>query len=220
VDGQLMADERSESDEEHKRKLEQFLWLAKDAYDRESDLFEKLREAAYCHQHPNLDPSLTRWTGATNACKAVAQFLEKSGQSPELAAVFLEMAEGFKDMQRGIVPPIFSLVAEPLKRDRSSHRKFQHAWAAAILEFAIEGGEGEEQAANRIARSAQNWAALREQNVTGTTIVNWRKHIKCGSPKERSRFEGICKGLRSEPDCGKRKIEEVLAEGPPGSVKS
>jgi hypothetical protein len=135
-----MADEPEETEEEQKLSLEHFLWVAKDAYECESALFEKLREAAYCHQHPDLDPRLTRWTGAAMACRAVAQFVFQSNQSPELASVFMEMVEGFKDMEKGVVPPIFSKASEPLDRDRSSHRKFQKAWTAAILEISWRAG--------------------------------------------------------------------------------
>jgi hypothetical protein len=186
----------------------------------QKQLFELLRQASWVHQNPHENPAGTRWTGAIMACHAVARFIYDAGASSELAVTLLEMKEGFKDLERGTVPPIFSLNPEPLIRDRSSHRKFHHDWAAAILEMAIDGGEGEEEAATRIARSVNEWPALRNQQVTATTLINWRKTIKGGSLEERQSFKGICKALRSEPDGGKAEIERTLAEGPRGMQKS
>jgi hypothetical protein len=186
----------------------------------QKQLFELLRQASWVHQNPHENPAGTRLTGAIMACHAVTRFIYDAGASSELAVTLLEMKEGFKDLERGTVPPIFSLNPEPLIRDRSSHRKFHHDWAAAILEMAIDGSEGEEEAATRIARSVNEWPALRNQQVTATTLINWRKTIKGGSLEERQSFKGICKALRSEPDGGKAEIERTLAEGPRGMQKS
>jgi hypothetical protein len=186
----------------------------------QEQLFELLRQASWVHQNPHEYPAGTRWTGAIMACHAVAGFIYDAGASLELAVTLLEMKEGFKDLERGTVPPIFSLKPEPLKRDRSTHRKFNHMWAAAILEIAMKGGEGEEEAATRIARSVNEWPAFGTQVITETTIINWRKAIKGGSMKERAPFTAICEGLRSEPDGGKAEIERALAEGPRGMQKS
>jgi hypothetical protein len=119
---------------------------------RVRQLHERLRGAAFVHEDPHEYHKGTRWSGAIFACHAVAQFIHDSGWDPCLAAVFLEMTEGFKDLERAITPPIFSTIKEPLKRDRSSHRKFCQTWAAVLLEIAMQEGEEEEQAAARIAR--------------------------------------------------------------------
>ena len=198
-----MADERALTQNARVRKLK-----------------EMLREAAYVHEHPEINPAGSRWSGAILTCAAVAKFVHDSQWPFELAIVFSEMAEGFKDLERRITPPIFSLNPEPLKRDRSSHRKFHHDWAAAILEMAIDGGEGEEKAATRIARQVNEWPALRNQEVTATTLINWRKTIRGRSSEDRKPFEEICKALRSEPDGGKAEIERTLAEGPRRMQKS
>ncbi len=182
-------------------------------------LFEQLREASWMHQHPDVHPQITRWTGAIMACHAVAQFIRDAGRAPELAAPLMEMMKGFKDLERGITPPIFSVNSEPLKRDRSSHRKFNQMWAAAIMEISMGGDEGEKVAANRIARSVSKWFVFQNQEVTGTTITNWRKAIKCGSLEERKPFEAICAELRAGPDA-ETTIKKVLDEGPPGMAKS
>ena len=84
-------------------------------------LFELLRQASWVHQYPDQHPNGSRWTGAIIACHAVSQFIHDAGWSPELAVPLLAMQEGFRDLERGITPPIFSLNSEPLKRDRSLH---------------------------------------------------------------------------------------------------
>jgi hypothetical protein len=86
-----------------------------------------------------------------------------------------------------------------LKRDRSSQRKYQQACAAAVLEFNIDNGEGEKEAATRIARSVSKWHVFQTSKETSTTIINWRKAIKGGSQKQLKPFEGICEKLRSAP---------------------
>jgi len=182
-------------------------------------LFEALREAAWVHEKPDQNPNGTRWTGAIMACHSVAQFLYSSGVDPALAASLLELKAGLMDLEQGNTPPIFSLKSEPLKRDRSSHRKFHHAWAAAILELAMKSGEEEILAADRIARSVSKWHALSMQGVTGTTVVNWRKSIKGGSKEERRQFEAICTELEKDPIAMER-IHSVLKNGPPGISKS
>jgi hypothetical protein len=182
----------------------------------QKQLFELLRQASWVHQNPHEYPAGTRWTGAIMACHAVARFIYDAGASSELAVTLLEMKEDFKDLERGTVPPIFSLNSEPLKRDRSSHRKFNQMWAAAILEIAMDGGEEEKRAAGRIARSV---AAFGTQVITETTIINWRKAIKGYSLEDRKPFGRICRALRSEPDGGKAEIERALAEGPRGMQK-
>lgn len=182
-------------------------------------LFELLRQAAWVHENPGQNPQGTRWTGAIMGCHAIAQFIHNSGLSPALAAPFLEIMEGFKDLERGIVPPIFSLNPDTSKRNRSSRRDFVQSWAAAILELDIEEGKGEKESAERIAQSACKWTDFKNQNVTRSTIMNCRKQIKSGSREERGGFESICNALRNDPYREKR-IKEVLANGPPGLSKS
>jgi hypothetical protein len=166
------------------------------------ELHEKLREAAFVREYPHEYPKGTRWSGAIFACHAMARFIHDSGWDPRLAAVFLEIKEGFKDLERGTKPPIFSTVTEPLKRDRSLHRKFCQTWAAVLLEMAMQEGEEEKQAAARIARSIRKWPALRTQGPTETTLINWRKQIKCGSSEERKVFDHICEALQKQHDGG------------------
>jgi hypothetical protein len=75
---------------------------------------EKLLEAAFAHKYARKNPKGTRWSGAISACQAVAQFIHGSSWDPRLATVLMEIREGFRDLERGIVPPILSTSREPL----------------------------------------------------------------------------------------------------------
>jgi hypothetical protein len=200
---------------------ESFLLRAQFMRELEIRLFERLREASWIHQNPDHNSGGTRWSGVILACHAVAQFIHDSGLDPELGAPLMEVMEGFKDLERGIVAPIFSLEHEPLERDRSTHRKFQQAWAAAILEIFVETGEAERASAEKIARDVSRWLAFSNQEVTADTVMNWRKGAKGeeASSFRRKSFDSICKALREHRERDSM-IKSVLADGPPGLRKS
>ena len=170
-----------------------------------------------------------RWTGAQSACAAVAQFIfqHSGGRRPDLAAPFLAMVEGFKDLKDGKDPEIFSRKASPQKRARS--REFAHLkrWTAAILEILMEYSvanvaadvpKGETQIAAYIARHASRWNSFSGAELSATKVMNYRKAEKASDVEKRRLFEAICDALRCEPD--QTFLRRVLAKGPPGIPKS
>jgi len=117
------------------------------------------------------------------ACQAVARFNYQRGGGAELAAPFLQIAEAFKDLDRGGNPRLFSKKTVPQKeRERSPERKQIHMLAAAALEVAIRltprgssrWGEDSKRKANvadRIARYVNEWPGMSSQQVKGRTVI-------------------------------------------------
>jgi hypothetical protein len=181
-------------------------------------LLERLRVAAWLHEHPDEIPKATRWTGAILSLSALGKFVHDSDGAPELWSPLAQIIEGFKDLERGIVAPIFNPVGDPLERDKSSQRKWHHLWAAVLLELAVEQGKNRQQAAKRIAEYVNKWAALKNQMISGDTIIYWRKKLKESSKDERVEFDRLCKSLRDDPN-RESTLKRVLREGPPGLPK-
>jgi hypothetical protein len=98
----------------------------------EREFADNLRAAAYIFQTTKNG----RFQGSILACAAVARFIKRRGGPAEYAAPFMQIAEAFKDLERGGRPRLFSKKTVPDKekerspeRTRSRHaRSSDEAW--------------------------------------------------------------------------------------------
>jgi hypothetical protein len=84
--------------------------------------------------------------------------------------------------------------------------------AAMALEVCVELGDETNITADRIARKVNHWPSMSAQDLTGNTIIAWRKKQRHSSNKD---FAGLVAITLAEPD-PRRAIEELLSNGPPG----
>jgi hypothetical protein len=193
----------------------------------ERELAETLREAAYIFEKLNNG----RFQGAIIACRAVARFIHRRRGAAELAGPFLAIAEAFRDLERGGKPKLFSKKTVPEKqRERSPERKHIQRLAAAALEVLVKltpkgsniwGDHTNKRmtAADRIARHVNKWPGMRAQDVTGTTVINWRNQQHGLTGPERKTFDSIVENMLAQPN-PQQTVEELLRHGPPGLWKS
>ena len=184
---------------------------------------EKLREAAYIFEKLKNG----RFQGAIIACRAVARFIYRRGGAAELAGPFLAIAEAFRELERGGKPKLFSKKTVPEKeKERSPERKHIQKLAAAALEVLVkltpEGSKiwGEhtgkrKTAADRIARHVNKWPGMKAQDVTGTTVINWRNQQHRLTGLERRTFDSIVENMLAQPN-PQQTVEDLLRHGPPG----
>jgi hypothetical protein len=86
----------------------------------EQEFLETLRQAAFIFEKEKNG----RFRGSILACRAVARFIHQKGGAAELAGPFLQIAEAFKELERGVKPKLFSKKSVPEKeRERSPERK-------------------------------------------------------------------------------------------------
>lgn|SRR5262249_42418940 len=193
----------------------------------ERELAEKLREAAYIFEKIKNG----RFQGAIVACSAVARFIYLRGGAAELAGPFLAIAAAFNDLERGGKPKLFSkkTVLEK-QRERSPERKHIQRLAAAALEVLVkltpkgsniwaEDTSKRISAADRIARHVNKWPGMKAQDVTGTTVINWRNQQHRLTGPERKTFDSIVENMLAQPN-PKQTVEELLRNGPPGLWRS
>src|SRR3974390_2149344 len=148
----------------------------------EQKFAETLRQAAFIFEKEKNG----RFQGSILACAAVAQFIHERGGGAELAAPFLQIAESFKELDRGGKPKLFSKKSDPEKeRERSPERKHIQMLAAAALEAMLKltpsnSDIGDEvtsrrnAAADIVARHVNKWPGMGTQQVTGRTVIAWR----------------------------------------------
>jgi hypothetical protein len=156
--------------------------------------------------------------GARLACQAVARFIAVRHENPELAAPLLAVHQALLDFDRGVQTEL--LATEPSERSRSGLKAHLKRVASACLEVLVKNGEGLEIAARRVARAVAKWPNIGEQQITGTTIENWREAERGRPPgNARNHFDKLCEHILSLDD-PKAEIERLLRDGPPDAPKS
>lgn len=157
--------------------------------------------------------------GIATACHAVARFIAVTHQPPLLAAPLLALRAAILDLERGVSNPIIDIGAVQGRRSRSSLKKHAIAVAAVCLEVLVELGDPLEEAASRVARQASNWRVMGDQEVTGTTLKNWRNQARGAPAAERAAFDIMRKDLLACSDT-RGEIDRLLRSGPPGMPKT
>jgi hypothetical protein len=193
----------------------------------EREFLETLRQAAYVFEKEKNG----RFLGSILACRAVARFIYRRGCSAELAGPFLQIAEAFKELDRGGKPRLFSKKSALAKeRERSPERRHIHRVAAALLEILVrlsprsanilaENPKARDSAAKRIARHVGKWPGMQKQEVTGSTVIAWRNQQRALSKNERKPFDDMVNATLAEPE-PREAVERVLRKGPPGLFQS
>lgn len=157
--------------------------------------------------------------GAIGACASVARFISRRWEDPELASIFLTIAESIVDLGQGRSPPLLTAGEFGRKRPRSSAIDHLRMMAAALLEARVELGDPLEVAAADIARKCRLWPGFTSDRVSTHTVKNWRSSWRAKSEVERRQFGGVVSYLLgSEKPRGE--IENLLKNGPPGTPKS
>ncbi len=156
--------------------------------------------------------------GVRLACQAAARFIAVRHENPELAVPFLAIYQALLDFDRGVQTEL--LATEPLQRSRSGQKAHLKRVASACLEVLVKKREPLKVAARRVARAVTKWPNIGEQQITATTIENWREAERRQPPgDERSHFDKLCKHILSR-DNPKAEIERLLRDGPPDAPKS
>jgi hypothetical protein len=157
--------------------------------------------------------------GIRIACRAVVQFIMVRHENPELAAPLMALGSALIDVEKGIKSPILYPEASDGSRSRSSLKKHLITVASVCLEVLVERGDRLDEAATIVARRVANWPSLGDQNVTASTIRNWRDQQRALPVEERKSFDRMKRDLLSRPEA-RRELEALLRNGPPGIPKS
>jgi hypothetical protein len=178
----------------------------------EAEFAEQLRLAAYVFETEKNG----RFKGSILACLAVVEFIRRRGGGAELAGPFVAIAAAFRDLEKGGNPGLFSKKsAREKERDRSPERKRIHELAAAALAVLVKRGVERVIAAEKIARHVNKWPGMRAQEISGSTVINWRNQQRHLSESERNQFELLVEKMLEEPD-PEQTVESLLRNGPPG----
>ena len=193
----------------------------------EQEFAETLRQAAFIFQNEKNG----RFQGSIFACRAVARFVHQRGGGAELAGPFLQIAEAFKELERGGKPKLFSKKSVPEKeRERSPERKHIQMLAAAALEVMVkltprgasiwdDDKRKRDGAADVIARHVNKWPGMGAQEVTGRTVIAWRNQQRSLSKSARKPFDTVVEKILAEPN-PRQTLDDLLRSGPPGHWKS
>jgi hypothetical protein len=179
----------------------------------EREFLETLRQAAWIFEKEKDG----RFLGSIVACRAVVRFIRLRNGGAELAGPFVQIAAAFEALERGGKPRLFSkkTVADK-ERERSPERKHIQRLAAAALEVLVKLEDERDPAADGVARSVNRWPGMAAQDVTGATVIAWRKQQRRSRDRE---FEVIVEKTLAEPD-PRSAIESLLRNGPPGHWQS
>jgi hypothetical protein len=176
------------------RELMESLWYASDTFENEGDGGLK---------------------GGKLACQAVARFLAVRHENPVLAAPFLTVMQSFADLEQGLDPPLFSRDVRLRERDRSSQRKHLQMLAAVSMEVLMKLGTELKDAARTVARAVQKWPGFATQEITGTTIRNWRDRIRKPTDHRNPQFRQLRDHILGQAD-PRLEVRKLLKDGPPG----
>ena len=186
------------------------VWIGRDEVERE--FAETLRQAAWIFEKETNG----RFQGPIVACRAVARFIYRRRGGAELAGPFIRIKEAFEDLEKGGKPTLFSKKTVPNKeRSRSPERKVIQRLAAAALEVLHRLGDPLDISADKIARHVNGWRGMDAQEVTGATVVAWRKQLSRTKSKE---FRILVEQMLAEPD-PRSAIGVLLRNGPPGQFR-
>ena len=158
-------------------------------------------------------------TGAKAACRAAARYIAVLHEPAYLAKPFLDIYQAFSDLESSIVHELFRRNDNRLERSRSSQKKHLRKSAAVCLEVLVELRENRDRAAEQVARHVTNWAGIGEQDITPTTVRNWRDAERSGDTSERSEFEALRSYILKQDD-PKALVQDLLRNGPPSTPKS
>jgi len=148
------------------------VWIGRDGIERE--FAETLRQAAWIFEKEKDG----RFLGSIVACRAVICFINRRGGGAELAGPFIRIKEAFEDLEKGGKPKLFSNKTVPNKeRSRSPERKVVQRLAAAALDVLHQLGDPLDISASKIARNVNGWRGMDAQEVTGATVIAWRKQL-------------------------------------------
>jgi len=179
------------------------------ADDVEAAFFETLREAAWIFENE----ADGRFRGPIIACTAVTWFIHQRGGGAELAGPFVQTARAFAALKRGEQPTLFTKkTAAAKERARSPERRVIQRLAAAALEVLVRLGERVPTAAATIARSVNRWSGMSAQEVTGNTVIAWRKQLRRTQSKE---FAVLKQQMLAQPQ-PRATVNQLLRKGPPG----
>lgn len=176
----------------------------------ERQFFEELRLAAYIYETAN------EYLGAFEACRAVAQHINRRGHGPEMAIPFMRIAEAFHALDRGQKPSLFQKRAEREKeRPHSPERERHRRVAAAMLEVLVSvANDALQTAAAGIARDVQRWPGIGREQVTANTIINWRKQLS--RKKDKHYLEIVKHALEDSDPVGSVNFHLKRLRGPNG----
>jgi hypothetical protein len=183
------------------------------------DAYQELLEALFYANHVFEDEEDCGRQGIVIACHAVARFIAVNHENPHLAAPLLAMRAALLGLEKGVTNPIIDSSSGDGRRSRSSLKKHAIAVAGACLEALVELGDPLDEAASRVARYASKWRGMGDQEVTATTIKNWRSTLRALPAYEHRPFDLMRKDLLT---CGdpRGKVEALLRSGPPGIPKT
>ena len=129
--------------------------------------------------------------GAKLPCHAIVRFIGVRHENPRLAGPFLVMMASFKDLERGLSPPLFSKNVKLRERERSSQRKHLQMLAAVAMDVLMKCGTRRKDAASEVARAIQNWPAFHSQTIKWTTVCNWRDKVRKQTDQRNSQFQQL-----------------------------
>lgn len=154
--------------------------------------------------------------GARRACIAAARFLWVRDENPELAAPFLAIATSFNDLEQGLEPPLFAKNVTPKERDRSSQRKHSQLLAAVAMEVLMETGLTLREAGQRVASAVNMWPGFQSQDVTWTTVRNWRDRVRSVEDPRNCQFQQLRDYILAQPSPEEEVQRRLLSGSPPG----
>lgn len=183
------------------------------------EAFRELQESLWRAQIEFHSKNDAGRSGAKLSCLAVARFLRVLDQNPLMAAPFFTIRGALDDLDRGVTAELLNRYASDSVRSRSSQKKHLQIMASACLEFLVDKGEPLDQASARVARLVNKWPGIGNQEISATTVRNWRDTIRAGAPAERRVFSQVIAYIRSceNPE---QEVATLLDNGPPGIPKS
>jgi hypothetical protein len=128
------------------------------------------------------------------ACRAVAHFLRRRGENPELAAPFMTVMEAFNDLAHPSSNSVWTGTSES-QHSRSRNKKHIACVAAACLETLIHAGMDVDLASKKVARAVGKWPTMSGQPAA-VTIQNWRNQQRALLEIERRQFDLMCADLK------------------------
>jgi hypothetical protein len=176
---------------------------------RYAELCENLRGAAWIFEK---EPGGRR-EGARLACHYVAHFLYATGASSTLAIPLQHTMKAFEDLQNATMPKLFSKDQQPDERGRDSERLWNKTWAAVLLEYAMSKKRGLREAADDVARAVNKWPAFTAQQITWSTIRDWRKAFKSDPLGGGADFKRISADLANDAEAEKI-VKGIRKDGP------
>jgi hypothetical protein len=154
--------------------------------------------------------------GCVAACGEVIRFLQARQENPELGAPFIDIVRAFQTLQRRVIPELVSLDQNrPRSRSRSSRRKHQQLWAAVCVEILMKHESSRDAAEAKVARHVAKWHGMQADQISPTTIRNWRSMHTASGSATRKHFLLLCRDVEARPD-PVGFVLEVLKTGAPG----